>query len=113
MATFTIAPSFGPTSQRKPRMLAVKFGDGYEQRGLDGIHADLQTWQLTFDPIPVADADTIEAFFVTNQTATIPFIWTAPRAAAASNYICRQWSRTVAGPQHDKVSAMFEEVADL
>lgn len=112
MATFTIVPSFSPVSQRKPRVLAVKFGDGYEQRGLDGIHADLHTWQLTFNPIPVADADTIEAFFTTNQTATIPFVWTAPRAGASSKFLCRSWSRTVAGPQHDQITATFEEVAD-
>lgn len=113
MATFTIAPSWNPVSTRRPRVLATKFGDGYEQRGLDGIHADLQSWQLNFSPIPITDADTIEAFFITNQTAITPFVWTAPRAAVASKFLCRTWTRTITSPNTDSLTATFEEVADL
>lgn len=112
MATFTYVPSFSPTSQRQPRVLAVQFGDGYEQRGTDGIHADLQRWSLTFTHQTIADADAIEAFFVTNEAAIVPFDWTAPRAGAASKYLCRSWSRRLDGPQTDTITATFEEVAD-
>jgi|CXWL01.1.fsa_nt_gi phage-related protein len=112
MAVFTLSPSWSPTSTRRPRVLATKFGDGYEQRATDGLHADLQSWSLTFAPIPVADADTIEAFFVANATAVTPFTWTAPRAAAASQFLCRSWTRTIVSPTTDSLTATFEEVAD-
>lgn len=109
---FTIAPSWSPVSQRKPRILAIKFGDGYEQRAADGLHNDLQSWQLTFAPIPVADAETIEAFFVDNATAVTPFTWTAPRASTSSKFLCRSWTRTIVSPLTDSITATFEEVGD-
>lgn len=111
MATFTIAPSYAPTCRRKPRVLSTKFGDGYEQRGLDGIHPDLRIWDLRFQYLPTADADTVEAFFVTNNAAVTPFDWTPPRGAA-SKFICRNWSRTRDGVIADTITATFEEVAD-
>lgn len=112
MPTFTISPAWNPVSTRKPRTLAIKFGDGYEQRAADGLHSDLQSWSLTFDPITVADADTIEAFFEDNATAVTPFTWTAPRAGASSQFLCRTWSRKIVSPTTDSITATFEEVAD-
>ena len=113
MPTFTIAPAFAPVSTRRPRVLAKKFGDGYEQRGFDGIHPDLRSWALRWDPIPVADADTIEGFFVNNNTAVTPFDWMPPRAVTPSKFLCRTWTRTMTSPNTDAITAVFDEVADL
>lgn len=76
---FDFALSFTPVNARTPRVLSARFGDGYEQRSEDGIHADLQSWRVSFDPILTSEADAIEAFLVQNQCATIPFNWTPPR----------------------------------
>lgn len=111
-ATFSFTPSFSPSSARQPRVLMCKFGDGYEQRGFDGIHADLRKWSLTFQHCPVSEADAIEAFFTTNQTAVRPFSWTPPRAGTASKFLCRSWTRTVQSPVTDTITATFEEVAE-
>jgi len=112
MATFTTAPSYDPSCQRRPRVLATKFGDGYEQRGLDGLHPDLQTWRLTFQNRTTAESDATEAFFVTNNTAVTPFDWTPPHSAVASKFLCRAWARTVIAFDTDTITAEFEEVAD-
>lgn len=112
MATFTAVPSFSPVSTRKPRILTAKFGDGYEQRGADGINANLQNWQLTFQHMPFAEAAAIETFFTTNQSWIVPFDWTPPRGGTASKYLCRSWTRTMASPNTDTITATFEEVAD-
>lgn len=111
MATFTISPAWAPVSTRRPRILSTKFGDGYEQRGADGIHPDLQSWQLTFGPMPTAEADTIETFFVTNNVAVVAFDWTPPRGAA-SKFLCRTWSRTASSPTADRLTATFDEVPE-
>lgn len=112
MAVFTSAPSFLPTSTRRPRILSTKFGDGYEQRGADGINPDLQSWSLLFDHLPVADANTIEGFFVTNNSAVVPFDWTPPRAGAALKFLCRNWTRTMTSPNTDRITATFEQVPE-
>lgn len=111
MPTFTVIPSFAPTSRRRPRVLSTKFGDGYEQRGLDGIHPDLQSWSLTFSERTDADADTIEGFFVTNNTGVTPFDWTSP-SGAAGKYLCREWTRTLVYFDGHTITATFEEVPD-
>lgn len=112
MATFTEVPSFSCSSQRKPRVLAIRFGDGYEQRAADGLNPDLQVWQVTFSQVPTATADTIEGFFMTYESHVTPFVWTPPRALTSSNFLCRSWTRTIATPTTDTITATFEEVAD-
>ena len=109
MATFTIAPSYEPESTRSPRILSIKFGDGYEQRALDGIHADLQSWSLTFSDRPTAEADTIEAFFVAARGGIDTFVWTPPRSAVASSWTCRTGTRRATGFDSDTITATFEE----
>lgn len=109
MATFTTIPSYETESTRRPRILSVKFGDGYEQRSLDGIHPDLQSWRLTFADRPIAEADAIEAFFVAARGGIDTFIWTPPRSAVASNWTCREWSRRPTGFDSDTITATFEE----
>ena len=72
----------------------------------------MQNWQLSWGPIPVTDADTIEAFFVTNNTAVFNFTWTPPRGATPLRYICRAWTRTMTSPNTDSLTATFEQVPE-
>ena len=39
------APSWPVDIEREPRMSIAKFGDGYEQRALDGINPMNTTWK--------------------------------------------------------------------
>lgn len=110
MAVFTTVPSFGVQSRRKPRVLSARFGDGYEQRGGDGINYDPQIWELTFDDRLNTVIDAVETFFVTNNSAVVPFDWTPPRAGAAGWYICRTWGRRINAFQTDTLVATFEQV---
>lgn len=77
--TFTIPPSYRPVSARTPRILSARFGDGYEQRGADGINPDLQSWRVNFGPRETLDIDLIEALFTQHNTTVSPFLWTPPR----------------------------------
>ena len=111
MATFTTNAAYGAENTRKPRILSAKFGDGYEQRSADGINADLDSWRLSFPNVKSTDADTIEAFFVTAGGVT-PFTWTPPRATTSSQFLCREWKRTIVANSLDSITATFEETAD-
>jgi phage-related protein len=75
-ATFTYSPTYGSPKASAPRVLATQFGDGYEQRAVDGINPDLKSWDLTFTNRATTDADAIEAFLVTNTG--LAFNWTPP-----------------------------------
>ena len=51
-------------------MLTAKFGDGYEQRAVDGINNLAETYTLTFKTRPKADIDDIVAFLDSKQNVT-------------------------------------------
>ena len=53
-----------------PRVLTAKFGDGYEQRAVDGINNLNETYTLTFKTRPKADIDDIVAFLNSKQNVT-------------------------------------------
>lgn len=53
---FNWIPREGMETTRKPSVITVKFGDGYEQRRAGGLNADLKTFKPVFrvtDDIPV------------------------------------------------------------
>ena len=54
----------------------VKFGDGYEQRRTEGIHASAQTWSLQSIG-KRAEIDAVKAFFDA-RGAIESFNWVAP-----------------------------------
>ena len=58
------------TKTSNPRVLTAKFGDGYEQRAVDGINNLAETYTLTFKTRPKADIDDIVAFLDSKQNVT-------------------------------------------
>ena len=65
------------TKASTPRVLTAKFGDGYEQRAVDGINNLAETYTLTFKTRPKADIDDIVAFLDSKQNVT-KFTFTLP-----------------------------------
>jgi len=50
------------TLAEEPRVLTAQFGDGYRQDSPDGLNADLQALELTFEDIYAVDALAMRAF---------------------------------------------------
>lgn len=107
---FTISPSFTSKVDHAPRILSAAFGDGYEQRAEDGIHADLETWALTFGNVTDAVAADLETFFKAHRVTN--FTWTPPRSAVQRRFTVKGWSRTFGNPNVNTLTATFTEVAD-
>jgi phage-related protein len=104
----------GTTKTSKPRVIKNAFGDGYSQRTVDGINANLQTWNLTWTKLE-ADIDTIESF-LDDHGGYIAFYWTPERESTQRKFICPEWSRTYILGKDDGIDtliAKFEEVSDL
>lgn len=59
------------------RIAKANFGDGYEQRQLDGLNTDRQKWQLNFQNITDAKLARIIGFLRTVGPITA-FIWAPP-----------------------------------
>ena len=70
-------PDKSMTKTSTPRMRTAKFGDGYEQRIVDGINNLEESYTLNFATRPKSDIDDIVAFLntkagVTKFTLTLP-----------------------------------------
>ena len=65
------------TKTSTPRVLTAKFGDGYEQRAVDGINNLEESYALTFKTREKAEIDDIVAFLDSKQNVT-KFTFTFP-----------------------------------
>lgn len=108
MATFTWTPDIGATEEREPKTRMVKFGDGYEQRALAGINADLRKRMLNFSGRSSVDAEAIIAFLET-QGGVTSFDYTHP-GDISRTYVCRSWKVTDTTYGVKAISATFEQV---
>jgi len=108
MSTFTWNPDTGATMDREPRIRSAQFGDGYQQRALDGLNADLRTFSLSFSGRALAESQAIVTFLETVGGVT-SFDYTHP-GDTSRKYICKSWKRTDAAYNLQTVTATFQEV---
>ncbi len=107
MSDFTYQPVYGAQRNRSPRVLAARFGDGYEQRLADGINTQPAIWNLTF----TYDTSTIAAIesFLETKAGVTSFTWT-PHGGSEITVICRDWSKSIDSPTTATIQTTFEQV---
>ncbi len=81
-----ILPLRLPRTSSKFKILEVKFGDGYSQRGAAGINNKEVSYQLTFQR-PYEEISLIQEFLDEHRGAE-SFRWSLPNLPEAS-YICK------------------------
>lgn len=110
MATFpSVTPSYGAQKSSSPVTRIAKFGDGYEQRTTFGINQNPKQWDLTWNNISEANADTIETFLNARAGAE-SFDWTPPDESTSYKWVCEQWSKTIPYNNRATISATFRQV---
>lgn len=109
MATFTWTPDFGAKVAIKPRVRAIAFGDGYEQRQAIGINARSDAWDLQFQRRDNTETAAIMAFFAA-RNAVEAFDWTPPNESTSIRVVCRDWSKTLDRYNLNTVTAQFNRV---
>lgn len=107
MATFTYAPDQDVNLTKSPKVRAARFGDGYQQRAIEGINTQPRSWSLSFTR-NAADIAAIEAFLVA-RGGVEAFDWT-PYTGVAGRWVCSEWRLTELSPDSQSLSATFEEV---
>tara|TARA_R100001224_G_scaffold36309_1_gene20611 strand:+ start:2079 stop:2417 length:339 start_codon:yes stop_codon:yes gene_type:complete len=109
MATFpSISPTYGVQKRSAPRVRAIQFGSGYQQRAQFGIQQNPKVYSLTFE-VSETDADTIETF-LDARAAVESFNFTPPGESSSSKFICREWSKSIPYLNRATVTATFEQV---
>lgn len=115
-ATFIVSEvSYGVRMRKQPNVRTVKFDEmGYELRSRRGPNSNLQVWDVPFDVCSIQQANNIENFFDAHGGVDW-FWWTPPRQTLPRRFVCKEWTREpVNGSRtHDRMTAVFEEVADV
>lgn len=109
MAIFTWTSDYDPVKSRKPEIIKVKFGDGYEQRYPKGINNMPQSWSIQFKNRDAAEAVAIENFLVARQGYEA-FDWTPPDVAVSIRVKCEEWSKVLVLGNYYSISATFIQV---
>ena len=72
-AETTIIPDKGMSRSSKSRVRIAKFGDGYEQRFVDGINFIDESFSVNFSNRDRTDIDDIERFLASRQADSFNF----------------------------------------
>lgn len=107
-ATFTWRPTYGGRNTKKPKTFEAQYGDGYTQRGANGINNNPESWSLTFDERDDVEASAIMSFLDT-ANAVSSFYWTN-MDGVTNLYICRTYSRAYEDEDKNQVQATFDQV---
>lgn len=89
------------------RVISAQFGDGYQQRAGDGIHAQVQTWPLQFAGRPDRIAPILA--FLRERAGYRSFHWTPPLGELGL-YACKSLSLRQSAPRVVTLGATFEQV---
>lgn len=107
---FFFSPSYGATTIVEPKILSMRFGDGYEQRIQDGVNNTLLKIDLSFDLRGSAEAAAI-VHFLTARAGVESFLFTPPEPyATLRNFLCRSWNHTAIFYENNSIKTAFEQV---
>lgn len=87
LASVSQGPGKGAKLQAKLRVLKAEFGDGYQQRAVDGINIIAETWTVTWPNCRYPEAKAAYDF-LTGLGAASPFYWTPPGEPAPKLWTC-------------------------
>ena len=110
--TFDISPSYTTNRTITPRIKKVQLGDGYVQRGADGINIIVQKFSMQFVNITNAAGDTIDSLF--KQAAGGTLLWKPPSATIGTDpylkWMVVDWQRTWTDADNCSITATVEQV---
>jgi phage-related protein len=117
MALQTFSPARAPQPAGSavdyaPRIRKAQLGDGYVQRGQDGLNANLPTGTWQWDNLLPTDMQYI-LDFLDARGAVEAFWWTPPDEVTPTKFTCEKWRKTFSGGQARGVMATFIKSADL
>lgn len=107
-------PSFDTSFTTSTNTLIVKFGDGYSQRGLSGLHSKSLNGTISWTELELSKIKLVEKY-VESRNGIKSFLWTPPRYEhrQAKRFIAKSWSRGYVGFNHDSFSITIEQVFDI
>lgn len=108
-------PSYNAKINNKPRIKINQFGNGYQQRIIDGLNPNLLEFSLVFENRNEKETVSI-LHFLQERNGQQSFIYNLPTIYAKSNsnldtrFICIDWSPNYISYNNYSIEAVFSEV---
>ena len=106
-------PDKGMTRTGKPVVHLAKFGDGYEQRPVNGLNALTETFSISFNNRTKEEIDDIVAFFE-NKAGVTAFNYTIPDSnnsgESTVKVVCDSWNKTFTFGDYYSATATFRRI---
>ena len=107
-------PDKGMSRSTEPVRHIVQFGDGYQQRMVEGINPLKETYSVAFSNRSRAEIDDITAFFESKKAVTA-FSFTIPDTNSGGNertikVVCSKWSTSYTNGVGSSLTATFDRV---
>lgn len=97
---------------KKYRIIKAQFGNGYQQRGKDGINNKMASWNVLWENVTETEMDTIVAALdATNGTTNLT--WTPPDEATDKKWIVSGYNINPLSGSIFTVTASLEQIFDL
>ena len=109
-------PSYNARVNNKPRLKINQFGNGYQQRLVDGLNSNLIELNLKFENI--SEKQTVSILHFLKEMAgqksfiyNIPTIYSKSSSALNTRFICTEWDANYTSYNNYLIEAVFTEVA--
>jgi len=107
---FTWVPSYDFSVEHIPAIKSIRFGDGYEQRVLDGINSDLIKINLSFADRGIKESRAI-LHFLSSRKAKDFFFFTPPSPyQVRKKFISKQFNSSLRSQDLMSITTSFEQV---
>ena len=108
-------PSYNAKVNNKPRLKINQFGNGYQQRLVDGLNSNLIELNLKFENINEKQTVSILHFLkeMAGQESfiyNIPTIYSKSSSALNTKFICPEWGASYTSYNNYLIEAVFTEV---
>ena len=108
-------PSYNARIINKPTIKKIKFGNGYEQRIIDGVNEKLKEISLVFENR--SEKETVSILhFLDQRNAQESFIYNIPTIyfkstnSLSSRFVCPEWSSSYISYNNYSIEVKLEEV---
>ena len=108
--TQTIVADRGLARTVQHRVLTAKFGDGYEQRVLDGINTKGDSFNISFNNRDAADINLIAAFFDAQAAKNFDFTVTDHSGDTTMKVVCEGYNISYIQEFYHSLTCTFRRV---
>ena len=103
--------SYGLNITNEPRVQSLKFGDGYEQRNIDGINSLLLRGDTSFDLRDMIETKAIAHFFNSRRGAESFIMRLPPPYDIDKLFVAKSWNVSLVFYNNYSIRTQLEEVS--